>query len=65
MPPGRADFSAWMTDDGLVGAAALQDGVGTDAVRELLDSLDAVVASLRGVHQMQSKAVTREPIYAR
>jgi pimeloyl-ACP methyl ester carboxylesterase len=52
-------------DDGLVGADALQDGVGTDAVRELLDSLDAVVASLRGVHQMQSKAVTREPICAR
>ena len=52
-------------DDGLVGADALQDGVGSDAVRELLDGLDAVVASLREVHQMQSKAVTREPICAR
>ena len=52
-------------DGGLVGADALQDGVGTDAVRELLDGLDAVVASLSGVHQMQSKAGTREPICAR
>jgi len=42
-------------DDGLVGADALRDGVGTDAVRELLDDVVSIAFALR--HDFQWRRV--------